>query len=355
METISGISLEKNIALNNVARQTALVLETNNLRGGENFEQVVSSLKRVTGLLAQQSLPLMALAQIVITHDGLDESSCGILEDIAGHHIDFVLIDSSTGYYHAKNTGFAATDPERCKWVVFADADCVPAPTWLAELLSPFIDDNTLGGVAGRTSYAPNLAGTALTTLDFMYFPSPLSEGATRNFYANNVVFRRDIFAEYHYQDLESVYRAHCQVLGLQLQSQSIQLHYAAKAHTVHRFPDSLSDILKLRWLRGQDTHGLTPFLVRSYMPAGLQWLARSGPIGPLCVLLARLGFSMRALNNQDQPPLYGPRWLAAILLIICFSSLDMSGALMRGLGLRLPRGKNGGDVQALSYHGPSK
>ncbi|WP_299201707.1 glycosyltransferase family 2 protein [uncultured Amphritea sp.] len=338
-----------------MASQTALVLETNNLRGGESFEQVVSSLKRVTGLLAQQSIPLVALAQIVITHDGLDEPSCKVLEDIAGHQIDFVLIDSGTGYYHAKNAGFTATDPERCKWVVFADADCVPAADWLAELLFPFIEDDTLAAVAGRTSYAPNLAGTALTTLDFMYFPSPLAEGATRNFYANNVVFRRDIFAEYHYQNLDSVYRAHCQVLGLQLQSQGIPLHYAAKAHTVHRFPDSLGDILKLRWLRGQDTHGLTPFLVKSYMPAKLQWLSRSGPIGPLSVLFARLGYSMRALNHQNLPPLYGPRWLAAVLLIICFSALDMTGALMRGLGLRLPRGKDGGDVQALSYHGPSK
>ncbi|WP_428033279.1 glycosyltransferase [Amphritea sp.] len=355
METISRISSDTNTALNDVASHTALVLETNNLRGGECFEQVVSSLKRVTGLLSQQSIPLTALAQIVITHDGLDESSCKVLEGIAGKQIDFVLIDSTTGYYQAKNAGFAATDPEHCKWVVFADADCVPAADWLAQLLYPFIKDETLAVVAGRTSYAPNLAGTALTTLDFMYFPSPLAEGATRNFYANNVAFRREVFAAYHYQDLASVYRAHCQVLGLQLQSQGIPLHFAAKAHTVHRFPDSLSDIVKLRWLRGQDTHGLTPFLVKSYMPVGLQWLSRSGPIGPLCVLFARLSYSLRALNQQNLPPLYGPRWLAAILLIICFSVLDMSGALMRGLGLRLPRGKDGGDVQALSYHGPSK
>ena len=355
MDAISGISTEKNTALHEVASQTALVLETNNLRGGDNFEQVVSSLKRVTSLLAQQSIPLTALAQVVITHDGLDESTCDALEAITGRHIDFVLIDSTTGYYQAKNAGFAATDPERCQWVVFADADCVPVPTWLAELLYPFIDDSSIAAVAGRTSYAPDLAGTALTTLDFMYFPSPLAEGATRNFYANNVVFRREIFAEYHYQTLDSVYRAHCQVLGLHLQSRGIPLHYAAKAHTVHRFPDSLADIVKLRWLRGQDTHGLTPFLVKSYMPAGFQWLSHSGPVGPLSVLLARLGYSMRALNHQNLPPLKGLRWLAAIMLIICFSALDMTGALMRGLGLRYPRGKEGGDVQALSYHGSSE
>ncbi|MBN0987107.1 glycosyltransferase [Amphritea pacifica] len=355
MDTISEISSETNTGLNDVASRTALVLETNNLRGGADVQLVLNSLERVVGLLANQSLPLASLAQIVITHDGLDESSLKGLEDIAGHPVDFVKIEPTTGYYHAKNAGFAATDPERCRWVVFADADCVPAADWLAQLLYPFIGDETLAAVAGRTSYAPDLAGTALTTLDFMYFPGALADGATRNFYANNVVFRRDIFAEYHYQELESVYRAHCQVLGLQLQSQGIPLHYAARAHTVHRFPDSLKDIIKLRWLRGQDTCGLTPFLVRSYMPTGWQWLARSGPVGPLCVLIARLVFSVRALNKQDLPPLYGVRWLAAVILIVGFSVLDMGGALMRGLGVHYPRGKEGGDVQALSYHGSSK
>lgn len=340
-----------NKVLLDVVEKTALVLETNNLRAGGDEALVVSSLKRVLTHLFDQSVPLKSLAQLVITHDGLDESTCQDLESISGCNIDFVLIDKSTGYYSAKNSGFNATDPEKCKWVVFADADCLPDHTWLAELLSPFSVCDQLKVVAGRTSYSADLPGIALSTLDFMYFPSPLTETGTRNFYANNVVFYRDTFADYCYQDLSGVYRAHCQVLGLKLQSEGVPVYFASKAHTVHRFPDSWTEVLKLRWFRGQDTYGLTPFLVKAYLPSSMQWLGRSGPVGPLCVLISRLYCSLRSLNKQDLPRLSGMRWILAVLLIIGFSAIDMSGALLRGLGVRISRGEYGADAQALSYH----
>lgn len=120
-------------------------------------------------------------------------------------------------------------------------------------------------------------------------------------------------------------------------------------ARTAHKLPDSRFEALKLRWLRGQDTHGLTPHLVRAYLPASMQWLGRSGPIGPLCVLGSRLRFSLRALNRQDLPPLRGLRWLAGVALIAAFSAVDMLGALFRGIGLR--SGGPDADAQALSYH----
>jgi hypothetical protein len=335
-----------------IAARTALVLETNNLRGGvDAAAKAAASLERVIGLLAGQSVPLGALAQVVVTHDGLDDACRAAVTRLAGRAVDFVRIDAATGYYDAKNAGFAATDAARCDYVAFADTDCVPAPDWLEQLLAPLAAPDAPAAVVGRTSYAANIVGSALTTLDFMYFPSPLQAGATRNFYANNVVFRRDVFARYSYQSLSGVYRAHCQVLGLHLQQAGVALHYAAAAHTEHKLPDSRFEALKLRWMRGQDTHGLTPHLVRAYLPRSLQWLGRSGPLGPLCVLGSRLWFSLRALNHQHLPPLRGPRWLAGVGLIAAFSAVDMLGALCRGLGLRTSGDEDAAAAQALSYH----
>lgn len=335
---------------NELAARTALVLETNNLRGGADADKVGASLQRVIGRLASQSVPLSSLAQLVITHDGLSDACCQAVQRLVGRQVDFVRIDAGTGYYDAKNTGCAATDADRCEWVVFADADCMPQPGWLAGLLAPLQAEATLAAVVGRTTYAATLAGTALTTLDFMYFPSPLAAGAVRNFYANNVLFRRDVFVEHSYQALDGVYRAHCQVLGLRLQSAGIALRHASDAHTVHRLPDTWRETFKLRWLRGQDTQGLTPHLVRSYLPSYLQWLAHSGPLGPLCVLGARLGFSLRALNHQGLAPLRGVRRLIGVALVIGFSLIDVCGAFMRGLGWHSLRGTDA-DAQALSYH----
>jgi len=332
-----------------IAARAALVLETNNLRGGADLQRVASSLKRLVAALGRQSIPLASLAQVVITHDGLPSAVCSEIESLAACPVDFVRIQADTGYYDAKNLGFDRTDPARCDYVVFGDADCAPAADWLEQLLAPFAFADAPRVVAGRTSYAQTIAGTALTTIDFMYFPSRFGAGATANFYANNVAFERAVFAQYRYQPLAGVYRAHCQVLGLRLVAAGIPLHYAARAHTEHRLPDSRLEALQLRWMRGQDSVGLTPFLVRTYASARLQWLAHSGPIGPLCVLAIRLRHSLRALNRQDLAPLRGLRRLAAIGMILGFSAVDALGALARGLGIDTTR--RGADAQALSYH----
>ncbi|MGC5702615.1 glycosyltransferase family 2 protein [Pseudomonas sp. NFXW11] len=269
---------------------------------------------------------------------------------LAGRSLDFVEIDASTGYYAAKNVGFEQVDQQRCRYALFADADCLPCNRWLEELLLPLTRTDAPLAVAGRTSYAPGVIGSALTTIDFMYFPSPLRPGATRNFYANNVVFACATFEHYRYQPLDGVYRAHCQVMGLRLQDAGVAVAYAPDAHTEHRLPDSQGEVFKLRWLRGGDSVDLTPYLVRAYMPQWLQWLGRSGPIGPLCVMLGRLGYSLRALNHQDLPPLRGVRYLGAIAALVGISLIDTAGAVVRGLGINLGRA-SARHSEALSYH----
>lgn len=89
----------------------------------------------------------------------------------------------------------------------------------------------------------------------------------------------------------KEVYQLGLTRFGLQvtLLELGIALHYAAAAHTEHRLPDSRAEAVKLRWMRGQDSVGLTPYLVQAYLPARLHWFARSGPLAPLCILFARL------------------------------------------------------------------
>ncbi|WP_213952730.1 MULTISPECIES: glycosyltransferase family 2 protein [unclassified Variovorax] len=332
------------------AARTALVLETNNLHDGPGMELVSSSLQRLILLLGQQTLPLTSLAQVVITHDGLPPHICKSIERLAQRPIDFVAIDPYTGYYDAKNVGFDMTDAALCDYVAFADADCLPAADWLERLLEPLDGPEGPSVVAGRTSYDTSLTGIALTTLDFMYFPSPLRQGGTRNFYANNVVFRRDVFERYSYQVLDGVYRAQCEVLGLRLQAAGVPVCYEARAHTQHRLPGTRRDWFKLRWLRGQDSRGLTPLLVETCVPAPLQWLARSGPIGTLCVQASRMVFSLRAINHQDLPRVRGLRWLGTALLVMAYSAVDMAGGLFRGFGAHTLDHQKA-DEQALSYH----
>ena len=341
-------------AVHAIAARTAFVLETNNLRGGDGeARKVMDRLQRLVASLSRQSLPLALLAQWIITHDGLPASCCAALQQLAGRPIKFVEISESTGYYDAKNAGFDAVDAvdaTGCDYVVFGDADCRPAPDWLENLIAPFASNQPPVAVAGRTSYAPGVWGAALTSIDFMYFPSPLAEGATRNFYANNVAFRRDVFEQYRYEPLAGVYRAHCQVMGLRLQQNGVVVHYASNAHTEHRLPDTRREALKLRWMRGEDSVGLTPYLAQAYVPRSLQWLFRRGPVGPMCVMFMRLSYSLRAIGRQDMPALGAARHVAAALCTVAISVVDTAGALVRSLNFFQRRDKDT-NLTALSYH----
>lgn len=338
--------------LHAVAARTALVLETNNLRGSDDMGKIVNSLKRTVLALSQQNLPPATLAQCIITHDGLPEEACIEISNLIGRNIDFLLIDKLTNYYEAKNKGFDCVKTNKCDFVVFADADCQPKNDWLIHLLIPFTskDGNLPAAVAGRTSYAPSVFGIALTAIDFMYFPSPLHNSATRNFYANNIAFQYVAFAKYCYQPLDDAYRAHCQVAGLRMQADGAIINFSPSAHTVHRLPDTRRELLKLRWMRGKDSVALTPHLVRAYLPHTLQWLGRNNFFGPMCVMATRLGFSLRALNRQQLPQLGCIRYLVSLSIMIGISAIDTLGALSCSFYRfrRMPTRRN---LEALSYH----
>jgi Glycosyl transferase family 2 len=327
---------------------TALILETNNLRSGADAPRVCAGVERLLVRLRAQTRPLGTLDEIVIAHDGLDAAQSARLEVAAGAPIRFVAITPETGYYEAKNLGFDATTADV---VVFGDADCWPDPAWLERLLAPFSDAST-AAVAGRTTYRDDALGIAATAIDFMYFPSPLGEGTTRNFYANNVAFRRDVFGARRYLPAAGIYRGHCQQLGLRLAAAGVRIRYEPAAHTVHRFPDSAAELLRLRLLRGADTVEMTPFLAGAFLPERLRWLGRLGPLSPLGVLAVRLGFSARAVGKQGLSSVGGARRAACLALVSGISAADAAGVLARSVA-RADLGVHDGGFRrgALSYH----
>ena len=330
---------------------TALVLETNNLRGDHaDPELVVKTLERLLVHLRGQTRPLSQLNEVVVTHDGISEVEQVRLQHAAGVVIRFVRISPDCGYYQAKNAGFDATSADI---VAFGDTDCWPDSDWLDCLLKPFeARDAAPLVVAGRTTYRKDLWGIAASTIDFMYFPSPLGPDCTRNFYANNVAFKREAFAEHRYAPAEGIYRGHCQVLGLRLQSRGVKVAFEPKARTTHRFPDSLRDFLRLRLLRGEDAARLTPYLAEAYLPPRFQALGRTGPIASLAVLGIRFACSLRAIGRQDMPALTGWRRLGCVGIVAGISVVDAVGSITRGFPLSTKqRPMNEAEARSLSYH----
>lgn len=324
--------------------EVALVIETNNLRGND-LEAVALPLERLLGRLGQQTRPLTSLAQVVITHDGLPAETRERLERATAAPLTWVELPPGTDYYEAKNLGFAATLADV---VAFADGDCWPEPAWLAALTAPFADPG-VQAVAGRTTYRGDALGAAATTIDFNYYDSPLSRGCVKNFYANNVAFRRAVFARFGYRPADRIYRGHCQVLGMALAQAGIPVRFAPEAKTVHRFPDSVRDFVRLRLNRGADARELAPNIARAVLPPPLTWIGRLGPVSACAVLGPRLYYSQRALGHQDMPAQGRRARLASRLMIGAITALDLMGGL---IGHRLLTRKAKRAAENLSYHG---
>ncbi len=330
-------------------RTYSLVLETNNLTGGgANADQIALTLERLLLHLNHQTRPLSSLEDLVITHQGFTDNHQRRLSLAAGRTLCFVTIPHPEGYYAAKNRGFESTQADV---VAFGDGDCWPEPNWLELLLQPFEADrpDRSDVVAGRTTYRGDLLGTAATTIDFLYFDSPLGKGCTLNFYANNVAFDRAVFEEHRYGRSEGIYRGNCQVLGLRLQAHGVRVRFVPEARTTHRFPDSSRELLQLRLLRGRDTVGLTPHIVDAYVPRKLRWVGQMESVA-LLILAVRFGFSLVAINRQDMPELHGLKRLACMAAITGISLVDVGGVLHRIFSRNAQ--SSSADATALSYHG---
>jgi hypothetical protein len=309
---------------------TALILETHNLEGGDaDVTRMRTSLQRLFARLSEQT---RTPDELVITHRDIGAAD---IADIAPSEAKLVALPERASYYDAKNAGFAASS---ANVVVFADSDCWPDPRWLDRLLAPI---GEFRAVAGRTSYRDDWVGAAASAIDFLYFDNPQHAGCTLNFYANNVAFERALFEEHPFPHGEAMYRGHCQMLGARLHRAGVPIRFAHDAHTVHRFPDRLGELIALRLLRGRDLRMLAPHLAEAYLPKRLG----ESRLLPQLVFAGRLASSLDALADDGRL-----RRVATSALMCAISAVDYVGAL--GAGERVFRrgADRGGPV--LSYHG---
>jgi len=293
----------------------ALVLETNNLRRGADTD-AARTLENLFAHLDAQSFELRGLKEIVVTHDGVSDETRHSVEAKAGRSLHWVEIPETASYYEAKNRGFAATESEV---VVFADADCWPERHWLETITRPF-ERSFVEVVAGRTRYRDDVLGRAVSLLDFLYVERPEENGVryTRNFYANNVAFRRNVFERWHYDTSEAFFRGHCQALGLRLDRAGVRIVFAHDAITEHRFPDTLPELVALRLYRGRDLRLLAPRLAAH---AGV-------PVGTLPAALATwIGRQSIATSTLLRAP--GSHRFAVGAAALGVALLDGAGAIL--------------------------
>ncbi len=262
----------------------SLVIETWNLDG--QVAPLGAVLERVAPDIARLD------AELVITHTGIPENERDRLAASAGCRIAWVALEVGATYYEHKNRGFVASSGDI---VAFLDGDCTPTAGWLSALTAPFAEGARV--VAGATSYPGPVAPIA-NAIDFPYFDGETARRTSidggrppptvRNFFANNVAFARDVFAERNYPAIAAMFHGQCQILALRLHEAGIPVHLAAGARVTHAWPDGLRAWLAVRLLRGADTVSLLPYLLDVYAPRIAPTARRLGPLPALAVFAAR-------------------------------------------------------------------
>lgn len=153
-------------------------------------------------------------------------------------------------YYELKNAGAARTSGEV---VVFLDSDVIPEPDWLQELLECFANPD-VSVVGGQTYMSLDTFYDKAFSLFWFYgLRSDRTDLAPdRNYFANNVAFRRSVFERHSFPKTD-LYRGACLWQTDALLRNGIQIYRQYRAGASHPAPRSLRAIILRGLWEGYD------------------------------------------------------------------------------------------------------
>ncbi|MGB3721370.1 MAG: glycosyltransferase family 2 protein [Pacificimonas sp.] len=157
---------------------------------------------------------------------------------------------SGLDYYQQKNHGASVASGD---FLLFLDSDIIPQPGWLEALLNAAISSD--GGVVGGHSYieTDTFLGRAFSL--FWIFPLPDLARKTvpfPGFYANSVIFPRQLFLDTGFETTGSV-RGQCAVLSERLKAQGIPILRAGGARGSHPVPNGGIHLFRRALCHGHD------------------------------------------------------------------------------------------------------
>ncbi len=226
-------------------------------------------------------------------------------------------------YYDLRNHGVGIAQG---RIIVCLDSDVIPEPGWLAGLTGPFRKDPAIQIIGGETHLDHtgsffNKAFALGWIFPLRCSDDTLRPGTDRQFWANNVAFRRDFFLKNPYPTNEGSHESRnaCRRLRDRLAAQKIPIWRAGNARVSHPAPDGWSKALLHALVEGRDNAII-------YQQRGYGRLRRS--LRAVDFAIGRLRQAVRNGLRKDRPfPV--PAWQipGVILFLTPYYLASIAGA----------------------------
>jgi hypothetical protein len=164
---------------------------------------------------------------------------------------EFHFLGTAGGsYYQQKNAGAALAEGDL---LIFLDSDVIPEPGWLKGVIQPFSSSDV--DVVGGNTFVEHddLYSKAIALVWFFPLRSTRTEIVpASNFYANNVAFRRAVFASHNFP-LTGQFRGQCTALAEELTRNGYGIWLSQAAQVAHPPPAGVKAFLLRALWNGHD------------------------------------------------------------------------------------------------------
>ncbi len=224
----------------------SIVLETENLASSD-----LQGLVRSLSCLAIQDLSPTRANEVLLIDSG--DTPADLLAQLCEQYAWLKVVEAPAGteYYPSKMLGAKLATGEI---VVYYDSDCVYELDWLRTILLPFTQPE-IQIVAGETATrGVGVYGTAMAmTYIFPQFSGQQELTPTKQYFLNNVAFRRSFLLDHPIPTELPLYRGNCVIHAHQLREQGFTIWKQPRARTLHAPPNGLSHFFWRFLLIGHD------------------------------------------------------------------------------------------------------
>ncbi len=225
----------------------SLVLETENLANA-NIEDLSKSLVS----LVKQSISPTQANEVLLLESG--DVQPQLLKQLCAKY-PWITVKSAplgTSYYKAKMLGAELATGEI---LIYCDSDCIYEKNWLEIILTTFKPKQAIQIVAGETTTrGKGPYGTAMAlTYIFPQYSEQKNLTSTKQYFLNNVAFKREFLLQHPIPTELPLYRGNCVIHAYNLLDAGYTIWQQPQARATHAPPEGLSHFFWRFLLIGHD------------------------------------------------------------------------------------------------------